>query len=128
MMPLQKIPNTDSLDKLIADRLAVVDMVRKVCPQIEWKGKDAATLMKEVVALKCPELQLDSKSADYISVRFDMLTEDSDNSQHHLDNAFTDLVKKKVIDKGDDNRPESVIAREKMMNDSQNAWKPKGNK
>lgn len=123
-----KLPTTDSLDKMIADRLTVVDMVRKVCPQIEWKGKDTATLMKEVVAIKCPELQLDSKSPEYISARFDMLTEDSDNSQHHLDNAFRDTVTIKVNDKDDDNRPVSVIAREKMMSDSQNAWKQKGAK
>ena len=45
-----KIPTTDTLDKLVAERTAVVDTVRKVAPDLKWEGKDADTLRKEVVA------------------------------------------------------------------------------
>lgn len=123
-----KIPTTDSLDKLVAERSAVVDSVRKVMPDIEWKGKDADTLRREVVAAKCPNVQLDSVSADYINARFDMLVESVEsNSQQHLDDALRQQLKDKD-NKDVDNRPLDVIAREKMMADSQNAWKKGGAK
>lgn len=118
-----KIPTADTLDKLVTDRTAVVDTVRKVMPEIEWEGKDADTLRREVVAAKCPNIQLDSVSSDYINARFDMLVESvENNSQQHLDDALKQQVESKDK-KTVDNRPLDVIAREKMMTDSQNAWK-----
>jgi uncharacterized protein len=123
-----KIPTTDTLDKLVAERTAVVDTVRKVAPDLEWVGKDADTLRKEVVALKCPNVQMDSVSTDYIKARFDMLVESVEsNSQQQLDDAFTRQVNDKS-NKVEDTRSADVIAREKMMTDSQNAWKTKGAK
>lgn len=123
-----KIPTTDTLDKLVAERTAVVDTVRKVAPDLEWEGKDADTLRKEVVMLKCPNVQMDSVSADYVKARFDMLVESVEsNSQQQLDDAFTQQVNGKDK-KVEDTRSADVIAREKMMADSQNAWKTKGAK
>jgi hypothetical protein len=123
-----KIPTTETLDTLVSERTAVVDTARKVLPDIEWVGKDSDTLRKEVVAAKCPNVQLDSVSSDYINARFDMLVESvENNSQQHLDDAFSSQVKnegKEIVD----TRPADVIAREKMMTDSQNAWKNKGAK
>lgn len=118
-----KIPTADTLDKLVTERTGVVDTVRKVMPDIQWKGKDADTLRREVVAAKCPNVQLDSVSADYINARFDMLVESVEsNSQQHLDDALSQQVKDND-GKDVDNRPLDVIAREKMMADSQSAWK-----
>lgn len=117
-----KIPTAETLDKLVAERTALVDAVRKVAPEIEWEGKDADTLRREVVAAKCQNVQLDSVSADYINARFDMLVESvENNSQRNLDDALSLQVKNR--DKDVDNRPADVIAREKMMVDSRNAWK-----
>lgn len=118
-----KIPTADTLDKLVTERTGVVDTVRKVMPEIEWEGKDADTLRREVVAAKCPNVQLDSVSTDYINARFDMLVESVEsNSQQHLDDALSQQVKDNN-GKDVDNRPLDVIAREKMMADSQSAWK-----
>lgn len=118
-----KIPTADTLDKLVTERTGVVDTVRKVMPEIEWEGKDADTLRREVVAAKCPNVQLDSVSTDYINARFDMLVESVEsNSQQHLDDALSQQVKDND-GKEVDNRPLDVIAREKMMADSQSAWK-----
>lgn len=123
-----KIPTTVTLDKLVAERTAVVDTVRKVAPGLKWEGKDADTLRKEVVALKCPTVQMDSVSVDYVKARFDMLVESVEsNSQQQLDDAFSNQVGTKDK-KVEDTRPADVIAREKMMADSQNAWKTKGGK
>lgn len=123
-----KIPTADSLDKLVTERTALVDSVRKVAPDMEWEGKDADTLRREVVAAKCPNVQMDSASTDYIKARFDMLVESVEtNSQQQLDDAFSQQVKDNK-GKDVDNRPADVIAREKMMADSQSAWKTKGAK
>jgi len=65
---------------------------------------------------------MDSASSDYIVARFDMLVENIDtNSQHELNDAFSKQVQND--DKTKDTRSKSVIAREKMMKDSQDAWK-----
>ncbi len=118
-----KIPSSETLDKLVAERTAVVDSILKVAPDLEWQGKDTDTLRKEAVAINCPNVQLDSMSTDYINARFDMLVESIEtNSQQQLDEAFSNQVKDKDS-KVEDIRPASVIAREKMMIDSQNAWK-----
>ncbi len=117
-----KIPSAETLDKLVADRKAVIDSVLKVCPEISWEGKDTATLRKEVVATKCSNVQMDSVSEDYVNARFDMLVESIEtNSQQHLDDALvTQVVGDKTVE---DTRPADVIAREKFMADSKNAWK-----
>lgn len=122
-----KILTPEAIDKLVADRAAFVDSVKKVMPEITVDGKDQDTLMKEIVAAKCPNVQMDSVSADYVKARFDMLLESvNQNSQQHLDEAFTKQAQHK--DGDEDNRPADIIAREKMMADSQNAWKFGGRK
>lgn len=118
-----KIPTSEMLDKLVTERTGVIDAARKVMPEIEWEGKDADTLRSEVVAAKCANVQLDSVSADYINARFDMLVETVEsNSQQHLDDALKHQVQSSTVETAD-NRPLDVIAREKMMADSQSAWK-----
>ncbi len=119
-----KIPTADSLDTLVAERTAVVDSILKVVPDLKWEGKDTATLRKEVVALKCPNVQMDSVSDDYINARFDMLVESIEsNTQQHLDDALSNQVTGDEGKEVKDTRPLDVIAREKMMADSQQAWK-----
>ena len=123
-----KIPTADTLDKLVTDRSDLIAKVVKIAPDVKWEGKDAATLRKEVVALLCPAVQMDSASADYIDARFDTLVEDVEtNSQHNLDEA----ISKQVTDEAGkviDNRPASVIARDNMIKRSQDAWKKEGDK
>lgn len=122
-----KILTADAVDALVVKRAKLVDSIRKVCPDLKFEGKDNATLVKEVVAAKCPNVQIDSASVDYIQARFDMLIESVDNnSQHQLDDAFAQMVNKDQ--KVEDTRPADVIAREKFQTDSQNAWKKKGDK
>lgn len=121
-----KIPSQKTIDKMVSDRIALVESVKKVCPEMVIDGKSASDLMKEVVASKCPTVQMDSVSTDYIKARFDMLVESfDDNSQFHLDNALS-----KQVTNNDqqvtDHRPAHVIAREKMIENARNAWKKTG--
>jgi hypothetical protein len=125
---VSKIPTAETMDKIVADRSALVASVLKVAPEVQWEGKDAATLRKEVVMLKRPNVQMDSVSDDYIQASFDMLVDSIEaNPQQSLDDAISGQLKHndKEIE---DTRSPSVIAREKMMADSQTAWKSGGAK
>tara|TARA_R110000822_G_scaffold84867_3_gene199040 strand:- start:18006 stop:19157 length:1152 start_codon:yes stop_codon:yes gene_type:complete len=121
-----KIPSAETLDSLVKARTSLVDSVLKVAPSIKWEGKDEKTLKAEAVLLNCPNVQMDSVSEDYISARFDMLVDAKpENSQSTLDAAIISQVNNDnntVVD----TRTADVIAREKMMTDSQNAWKKAG--
>lgn len=122
----EKIPTAETMDKMVVDRTALVDSVRAIVPDIKWEGKDAMTLRKEVVAVKCPTVQMDSVSDDYVQARFDMLREAiSINPQQSLTDALTLQVTKPTGTEVKDNRPASVIARDSFAERSRNAWKPK---
>lgn len=122
-----KIPTADILDKLVTERTSIVDAARKVMPEIQWKGKDAAALRLEVIAAKCPNVQLDSVSADYIKARFDMLVESAEsNSQQHLDNALSQQVENNDV-RTVDVRSEYEINRDNFQKKSQTAWKGENN-
>ena len=124
-----KVPSQKTIDKMVADRMALIDSVRKVCPDIVVDGKGSFELMAEAVKTCCPNVQMDSVSDDYIKARFDSLVESAEgNSQYAVDYALSQQVKNKVNDKGEDNRPESVIARDKAIEASRNAWKFGGRK
>lgn len=124
-----KIPSFETLDNMVANRSLFIDAIKSIDPEIEWLGKDEDNLRKEIVSAKCPNVQMDSASNDYIKARFDILVEDAKlNSQHALDDAFTKQVKTDDSNKIEDTRATDVIAREKFMEDSRNAWKKKGDK
>ena len=124
---LSKVPTIDKIDEMIKDRTIVVDSVKKLCPDIDWNGKGSDQLKREVVGKMCPQVKLDSVSVDYINARFDALLEDVDNnSQHWLDVAIAKQVSVGDTKEVADNRPADVIAREKMVINSRNAWKRTG--
>lgn len=118
-----KTPSAETLDNMVNDRLELISKVKKVCPDIEFKGKDSATLMKEVVAVKCPSVQMDSVSADYIQARFDILVDSIDqNSQSNLENGLNEQI---TNDSGEEAYVSpSELARQKMIDRNRKAWNP----
>lgn len=125
---LSKIPTAKCLDELVDQRIMLVDAARRVAPTFDWKGKDAATICKSIVADKCPNVKIDDVSSDYIKARFDTLVEATGVTTHsQLDSALTSQLTAVKTDDAD-TKPAYVIAREKMINDSKNAWKKIGEK
>lgn len=120
-----KVPDAKTLDKMVADRAEFVSKVQKIMPDYDWQGKDSATIKKEVVAAKCPNVQMDSVSADYIDARFDTLADTAPTDS--VDNAFRQQANDKST-KTEDSLPADVAARQKFMEDSRNAWKSQGAK
>jgi hypothetical protein len=124
----EKIPDTKTLDSMIADKMKLVFTAKSIVKDYEWEGKDNETIMKEVVKEKCPSVQMDSVSADYVKARFDMLVEDlKTDNQQSLNDMFKDIASQNTQhthnDEELDNRPEHVIARDKMMERNRNLWK-----
>lgn len=119
-----KIPSSKALDKMISDRMEIIEKAKKLIPDYDYKSKDVKTIMSEVVSNKCPNVNMDSVSEDYIKARFDSLLENySDNN--HFDKEFSNAI----INKDEGKKeyvPPSVLARQKMIDENKNAWKPKG--
>lgn len=116
-----KAPTPEMLDTLVENRIATRDAALKICPDLKWEGKDCETIRKEVVADKCPEVQMDSVSADYIRARFDALADSAPQDNSILDNAFRKQVQSN--DSNDDKPTTVVDARQAMVERNRNAWK-----
>lgn len=130
-----KIPTADSLDNMVELRTGFIDGFKKVAPTLDWKGKDETTLMGEAVLMKTELTTLDGHKDGYIEARYDILLQECNDSGDSstktttttsMDSLFTDAHT--TVNKDEDSRPLDVIAREKMIADSQNAWKSKGDK
>lgn len=119
-----KVPSAEKLDKMVADRATLVADAAKVCPGLDWKGKDAHAIRSAVVADKCPDVTMDSVSEDYVTARFDHLVETAGSTGNVLDDALAKAHK--VEGKDTDTRSLSDKARDKFADESRNAWK--GNK
>jgi len=121
-----KILTNDAIHQLVVSRAKLINDVKKVNPDVIIDNKNDIELIKEVVALKCPSVVIDSVSDDYVKARFDMLVETIDskesNSQQQLDSSFTKMItskKNEIVD----NRSLDIIAREKMIESNKQAWK-----
>ena len=120
---LSKIPNGKSLDKMVADRTALISSVVKILPDLEWEGKDAITLKREIVSTTYEDVQVDSESDEYVNAAFDLICKQNKSKEPDttLDEALQVSLKDK--NKVTDTRPLDVIARDNMMERSRNLWK-----
>jgi len=114
-----KIPTTDSLDEMVKSRVAFIDTAKKVKADLEFEGKDEATIRKELVADAYPDVKIEDCSDEYISARFDILVEDSAGT-NKLDEVLKKTVTDSVIKKPELSPSEK--ARQKFI-DSQNGGK-----
>lgn len=118
-----KILSVEDMDKMVEARINLIESAKAVYPEIAWEGKDANTIMREVVAEKCEKVHMDSASKNYVKARFDILVEDAMSGEK---SPLSEVFKKQAeVKKVEDSRPLHVIAREKMIEDSRNAWKKK---
>lgn len=128
----EKAPDAKQIDSMIKDRMSVVDSACKLVDGFKWEDKSNDEIIKAVVAEKCKNVDMESVSADYLKARFDMLVDEMENdSQRDLNDHFRKTVttdRDNDEDKKRDNRTPSQKARDKMMEDSRNAWKKEGDK
>ena len=118
----------EKLDGLIESRSAIILVANDTIKNFDAKGKDCEKIRKEVVAhVVGDSIDLDKKSAEYISARFDAIAESSTkNKSTPLGDAFTQHVKGK--DEEEETVQTSDQAREAFLTKSRDAWKPASQK
>ncbi len=112
-----KVPTPEMLDTLVGNRIATRDAALKINPKFQYTNKDCEQIRKEVIADACPDIDIESVSADYIRARFDALVSTSSAS-----NPVTDALNQQH---NKDDSPKDVVsdARQKMIERNRNAWK-----
>jgi hypothetical protein len=70
-----KVLDTAALDKLVADRAALVGIATKLVPTFDAKGKDSAAIKREVVLAKRGADAVQDKADAYVDAAFDILAE-----------------------------------------------------
>lgn len=121
-----KILDAAALDKMIADRVAELEQVRKVAPDLDTAGKSIAELKREAVKKAIPSLA-DSASDAYVQARFDILLEDRSTEADPIAQALSQQLTAPVVDAESYKSP-SQLAREKYIERNRNAWNKAGAK
>lgn len=120
-----KIPTVDAIDKMVAERMIMLDSVKAFKPEIETAGRSELELKKEIVMDHFPKLTAEKATEAYVFTAFDMLDVPEKGEE-------TDLAKPKM-DAMDAEMAEAVKpilvsakakgAREKFMARNRDAWK-----
>lgn len=117
----KEIPDAATLDAQVAERAALVADATALVPDLEWKGKSAEDIRKEVVTKVVGTLTNDS--AEYVAARFDILVEDhKKDPNRQIDTALADSLK------GGDGKDgqevnDSSKSRTKFAEAQRNRWK-----
>lgn len=115
------------LDGLIESRSAIIVVAKDTIKNFDAKGKDCEQIRKEVVAhVVGDSINLDEKSAEYISARFDAISESTGKDKS---TSIGDALKQHAQHK---DQSKDVVtsdqARENFMATSRDAWKPASQK
>lgn len=118
-----QIPGPDQLDQLVENRIATRDAAKKICPDLDFQGKDCETIRKEVVHKVRPNLDMDTVTPEYIRATFDLL------SDHLKSGDILDFALRQEMEdedgkaKGKESGNVVIDAREKMAQRNREAWK-----
>lgn len=118
----------EKLDALIESRSAIIMVANDTIKDYVSKDKDCEQIRKEVVAhVVGDSVNLDEKSVEYISARFDAISESAGkNKSTSLGDALKQHAKGQVDP--EQNVVTSDQARENFISKSRDAWKPASQK
>lgn len=68
-----QIPTADALDKLVADRSALIGAASKLCPDGKFAGMTADAIRAHVVKAKLGDASIKDRSVEYVTAAFDTL-------------------------------------------------------
>ena len=109
-----KVPTADAIQSLADERAALVNDAKVIAPDVDPKGKDAATIRKDAVVAAIGDAKaLDGKSPEYIAATFDMLVAKakSDGAEDPIRNAMKSGKK------------DSISPQQSYRDSIANAWK-----
>lgn len=102
------------LDQKVTDRADLIATARQIA-DLDYTGDSAETIRSKAVAAKCGQSVIDGKSADYISARFDILSDEA--KQDPVRNVMRDGA----VSPSAANDAEKAHAQ--MVHDKSNAWR-----
>lgn len=105
-----KVLDAAAMDKLVADRAALAGIAGRLVDGFDAKGKDSATIKREVVAAKCGDAAVADKSEAYVDARFDALADALSKDGNQVD-----AIRDHMISTG----PSSVLGSTKTVADAQ---------
>lgn len=111
-----QIPTVDQLEKMLADRVALIDAAKKLVPDLDCAKLAAADVRKTVVAKKLGDDAVKDKSDEHIAAQFDTLSALVDKS------GGNDPVRETLISGTKDAAGKAVAARDKYLADQSKAW------
>lgn len=111
-----KVLDAAALDKLVADRAALIDTARKIAKDVKTDGLSDAEIRKAVVVAKLGDAAVKDKADAYVDARFDILAEDA---AKNVDPVKVALQNRDTSHNVNDNGQEAY---EKRLSD---AWKHK---
>jgi len=120
---LEEASDPTRLDSKIEARVALVEKARKVLgEEAEIKGSDRS-IQETVLRHDNKDLDLSSKSDDYVEARFDSFIEDfkPKGAQGNKDKVRHDALKASLQGGGGD-KPNAEEARKRMQEDNAKAW------
>ena len=111
-------PKPEDLDNMVADRAALVTVVKAIDAKIDPKGKSDADLRKAAVAAKLGDEMVKDASDDMIAGMFKAIAKDVKSAD-----PFANAVKDGITPTGDGDTT-VTDARAKMIEDLQSAHRP----
>lgn len=115
-----KIVDGAALDKLVADRAALVNTAKAIAKDVKTDGLSDADIRKAVVSAKLGDEAIKDKAQAYIDARFDILAEDASEDEQKDD--YRETVRggvKHTVDA----KAKAVEARSGYINHLRDAWK-----
>lgn len=109
----------EKLDAMIDSRLAIINVATKVIEKFDATGKDCEQIRKEVVAhVVGDSIDLDKKSSEYISARFDAI---SDTVKDNKSSKMADAFRKHA--QNNDGDSSASTGRDKFVAKTRDDWK-----
>ena len=115
-----KVVDGAALDKLVADRAALVNTAKAIAKDVKTDGLSDADIRKAVVSAKLGDEAIKDKAQAYIDARFDILAEDASEDEQKDD--FRETVRggvKHTVDA----KTKAAEARSGYINHLRDAWK-----
>ena len=117
--------DANELDSLVEERTSICETATKLVKDFKKDGLSNQEIKKQVITAISPDIKLDEKSEDYIDARFDGIVENitSGSYEDKLKDVINSETKKDGEDKNNKEiKFDSVKARAKMLEESNNAW------
>jgi len=119
-------PKDEDIRKAVKARVSIETVARAILPKDKLEKLDDMSdldVKKAVILVETPEVKLDEKSAEYIDVRYDLLSEKIKDK-----NSTATIIGQNLLTREGGTKNAANEARMKSMKADSDAWKPQEDK